>query len=632
MGLEHITAKELLRRYKAEGKRKFTKVSLSDQSLRGADLRGVEFIKSSIRGCDLQDANLENSNFIETSFGTSIRQHVLILVYKSSQLAEIPISREDFGFSLLFPCLWLYGVSVGFLIITFFLIQMILSSIIGFLTGVLGYRQVFVSILLNSIPLSMVTSLLVLDIKRTLNFYTENRVKSICINLMNANFENVVFSKSKISNCDFSNSRLVDCRIENSEIENSVFTNSHLKGLSLRDSRLFNSKFSISDKILRLLTTLDGRKEEYRGYDLSGFDLSNANLKEADLNGAKLISTNLNHANLESATLDNCDARGIQLMSSNLKKSSLFAIDLSAACLKYADIRQANLAASRVMGVDFSEANLSGACISDWQISSTCFRKVKCSHIFLEFSYQLKRYMTRVPANEKDFLKRGEFEDNISQVYRLMARILQYGPEYMDEIRKEISSVEKSSENNQAFREDLDRLKKMVDTFENNVLPGSTRNVIFAQAVNSFFGDVMSGEINKKNIDGSMGGDSIVQSGRDISNSNINQDTSSPGSIQKEDFRENILQALNQALKVIGDSQLSDMQKEEVISYMESAKKEANKEVPRKERIAQNLEWFKESMKSLDGTTDSVKNLVDKLKEPCIILTRLLSMAFPLLP
>jgi len=632
MRIERITSEELLRRYEIGGVRRFTGISISNQSFRGVDLSGIEFVKSSIRGCDFQDTNFENSSFIESSFGISFRQHILMLVYRDNQIFDIPISVNSFGFLLLFPFLWLYGVSIVFLAITSGLIGDIWSIFWNWLGGTIEYRQALVSMLLYSIPLFMVTALLVFDIKRTFDSYFKRRTESVCTNLRNANLSNVVFCKSKIFNCDLSNSRLIGSSIENSEIENSIFLSSNLKGLSLRGSRLFNSQFSISDKILRLLTTLDGREEDYRDCDLSGFNFSYANLKGANLSGAKLIGTNLSHANLTSVILDSCDARGAKFDSSILKRSSLFAIDLSAGCLINADVRDANLAASRVMGVDFSGADLSGACISDWQISNTKFEKVKCTHVFLEFSYQLKEYMTRVPANEQEFLESREFENNVSQVYRLMARILQYGPEYIDEIKKEISFAEKSSKNDQSFRESLDRLKKLVDTFENRVL-SKPKGDLFMQVINSFYGDVMSGETNKKTAGGNIGGDNTIRAGRDISNSSgFYQDASLSWSTQEENSREDILQTLDQILELLSNSKLSDSQKKEVIAYVDSAKQETGKEVPKKERITQNLEWFKESLESLNGTTDAVKSLITKLRVPWATLTRFLSITIPFLP
>ncbi|WP_008310682.1 pentapeptide repeat-containing protein [Leptolyngbya sp. PCC 6406] len=618
LGLEPITAEELLRQYD-KGKRKFRSIYLANQSLRGKELSGINFLHSTIQGCDFQDTNLENSTFTKSNIGISPRQHLLMTVYTHIEIDDIPFSDADFLLSLPFPIVWTMGLLLIFIAISIPIAEGAVSILGGFLSGVIG--------------ILIISTLLIMDIRRTILEYKKRRRKSTCNNFIRSNLNNACFEESHIENCDFSYTKSSSISINRCSVRHSKFLDFSFKEISLRHSLLSFVEFpiSISEKALRLLTTLDGRNEDYQGYNLSGFNLADAKLQGADLSNAKLVSANLEKASLHSSKLNNCDMRNANLNFAQLEGADLFAADLSAASLVGANLERANLAASRVIGVNFSDANLSGACISDWQMSNANFKNIKCNHIYLEFSYRDQQYMTRVPANENDYLKDKEFEDNISQVYSMMAQVLQYGSEYASEIKRELQLIEDLSPNKQGFQVSLDRLKILVDSFDKKIsnLPGNP--IVIQQLLNNIGGNFsMPGNFVKNSGDNSH--DNIIQADTISGNARVNQSTSASWSPQEENTKGDILKSLDQILGLIATSDLAEAEKKEAASYIEAAKQETQKETPKQERIAGNLKWFKETLESLDTATDSAKNLMGKLKGPWSVLVKAAGLTIPFLP
>ena len=636
MGMRRITAKKFLALYQRDGVRRFKDIAVSNQSFRGEDLSGIEISDSQINGCDFQGTNLTNSRFINTTFGVSFRQHFLILVYESIRPNDIPFSNREFLFSLIYPVFWIYGISIFlFLIISQFIIKIPSSIFAEFLSGKTNFIDFIAWIgVILAIP-SIIFAVLFFNIRGLLINYKARKEKSICNNFKKSNLENSSFSKAIIKNCDFNSAKLVNVSIRDSDLQYSSFWDSNIKGLSLRGSSLSNNRFSLSEKILDLMTTLNGKQEDYRDLDLSSLNLSEVNLYGADLSGSRLISSNFENANLEAAILERCDARNINLTGANLNHAVLFAIDLSAANLSSSTLNHCNLAASRIMGANFSGADLTGACISDWQISGTKFNRVQCAYIFLEYSYLSKEFRTRVPSEEGEYLKNNEFEENISQIYEVMAKVLQFGPQYVDEIKKELIFIEQDFQGDQEFQDSIDRLKTLIDAFEQQIgdASRSSYNINIGQVLTSLFGGIenMSGEINKKTT-GGMSNDNIIQSDIIQGSSRIHQSSSSSSSSLDAASIGQIIDALNQILKSVSESSIPENQKEEIQPYIEAAKKEAEKDKPKKERIAQNLDWFKDSMESLNTATESTQSLITKLKEPCKLLAKALGLAFSFFP
>jgi hypothetical protein len=87
------------------------------------------------------------------------------------------------------------------------------------------------------------------------------------------------------------------------------------------------------------------------------------------------------------------------------------------------------------------------------------------------------------------------------------------------------------------------------------------------------------------------------------------------------------VELLNQILFLIQSANLPPDIAEEAKSYANLAKKEAEKNEPNKARIVGNLEGATDLLKKMSNTTDAVKDLISKLKDPIIKLAGWLGIA-----
>ncbi|MBE9099455.1 ATP-binding protein [filamentous cyanobacterium LEGE 07170] len=139
-------------------------------------------------------------------------------------------------------------------------------------------------------------------------------------------------------------------------------------------------------------------------------------------------------------------------------------------------------------------------------------------------------------------------------------------------------------------------------------------------------GDIMS--------EGSFNSNEITQTGNigvginqgSIDAENIAGAVYNSSSIEIE--KKEVLEALETIIKILNSSSLNEEEKEDTTSCIETAKREVEKEIPKKEKIIKNLEWFKETVESLNDSTEAVQGIVSKLKGPCIVLAKALNLSF----
>ncbi len=168
---------------------------------------------------------------------------------------------------------------------------------------------------------------------------------------------------------DFSHAKLKFARLIRANLRNVNFSGANLEGANFIGADLRNSNFvgtNLENAFLRTaqLQQADLRKADLRGVDFEGAKLCKADLSEADLRMADCRGVNFSHANFRSADLEGADLRGTALHSANF--------------------HEANLTAAQVIGANFSQAILTGACVEDWNISSsTRLSTVICQYVYL---------------------------------------------------------------------------------------------------------------------------------------------------------------------------------------------------------------------------------------------------------
>ncbi len=179
---------------------------------------------------------------------------------------------------------------------------------------------------------------------------------------------------------------------QGSDLRKSVFVEAKLKGTNFIGSRktptnlthirwhkaidldyaVFFRYFQMrSHRFINLLTTLDGREQ-----DFSGFDLEDVNLAGARLQGANFCNAYLNNA-----------------------------------ILKGAELLKANLINTQCIGTDFTGAHFTGACLEAWNIDDTTeLKDAECDYVFLKERPDRYGNRERRPHNPDKVFQTGDFE------------------------------------------------------------------------------------------------------------------------------------------------------------------------------------------------------------------------------
>lgn len=126
--------------------------------------------------------------------------------------------------------------------------------------------------------------------------------------------------------------------------------------------------------------------------DLTGTDLKMANLRLAILTRAKLSGADLTGAFLVLGNLNEADLRKANLNGVNLRMAYLGGTQLGEANFSEANLSGVNLEKAQAVDTDFNKAILTGACLQEWQISSTTnLNKVTCDYVYMRPNQQDRR-------------------------------------------------------------------------------------------------------------------------------------------------------------------------------------------------------------------------------------------------
>jgi uncharacterized protein YjbI with pentapeptide repeats len=234
---------------------------------------------------------------------------------------------------------------------------------------------------------------------------------------------------------------LTECHLAKADLENVNFRTTYLNGTDLSQANLKNANLSPAGLSTVKFTgaNLSGarlQESDLRGVDFSGACLSKANLRGANLSEARFKGTLIRAADFTRASLNNADFRGVQvignppegrsilavislrpifpgafLTEANFSQVDLNGVNFIMADLSRADFTEANLSSTQLLHTNLSGAKLTGACIENWQISSsTVLDDVKCDYIFRSYDSENRQFSGRLPVKSEDTFAPGEFE------------------------------------------------------------------------------------------------------------------------------------------------------------------------------------------------------------------------------
>lgn len=83
-----------------------------------------------------------------------------------------------------------------------------------------------------------------------------------------------------------------------------------------------------------------------------------------------------------------------------------------------------------------------------------------------------------------------------------------------------------------------------------------------------------------------------------------------------------VIKCFEEIETLLRNSSIQESEKQEAIGYLEKAKGETQKEPPKKEKVAMNLQLMAQTIKDASGTVEATKSLLEKIQP---IITKLIS-------
>ncbi|BBD61266.1 rfrA pentapeptide repeat-containing protein [Nostoc sp. HK-01] len=158
----------------------------------------------------------------------------------------------------------------------------------------------------------------------------------------------------------------------------------------------------------------------FDGADLKHTDFRETNLTRTSFKGA----TGLDLARLQGTILDDPKVRKL-LTTNDGKEEDFTGANLQGANLQGADLREAILVKAQLLDADLSGALLTDACIQDWNINyNTRFQNVECKRVYLKLNQKGRFYEPKPDSGE---FQPGEFEKWITDVRDTIDLIFQNG-------------------------------------------------------------------------------------------------------------------------------------------------------------------------------------------------------------
>jgi len=251
------------------------------------------------------------------------------------------------------------------------------ASIFGVSEGIQGIEDKFListQIASGLLAMALISFSCYLSSRTIANDKKYALIYQICINLTSTAGTN--FKSVDLTDTDFTGASLKHANLRQANLSRVCW----FQAKCLQQARL-EGTYLENRSIQLLVTTKDGRKQNYDYYDLK-----NINLQGALLSDASLIGANLSGANLREADLSR----------TKLVKAQLYRADLTSVCI-------------------------TGAFIQDWAIATdTYLDQIKCEYIHMRLPTSDNPDAWRKPDNREEKFKEGDFSDFIAPIIKTL--------------------------------------------------------------------------------------------------------------------------------------------------------------------------------------------------------------------
>lgn len=211
-----------------------------------------------------------------------------------------------------------------------------------------------------------------------------------------------------------------------------------------KNAALKDERYLLVHKISLFLASIGGTQfcsanltnADFTGAFLKSSDFRNANLHRT----CWFQSTGLEYARVDGTYLENTvirqlvtskdgreqnydqmNLRGLNLDNAQLAGASLIGADLSGATMRNADLSKAKLMQAQLYGADLTGTCLTGAFIQDWAIAlDTCLEKISCEYIYMRLPTSDNPDAWRKPDNRDELFKEGDFSDFIAPIIKTL--------------------------------------------------------------------------------------------------------------------------------------------------------------------------------------------------------------------
>ena len=376
----------------------FSGQNLRGRSFKGQNLAGANFNGADIRGADFSWANLTDANFTNVHAGVSQKWIISVgLLLLSLVLSALSPSLIVAMLVTIFIIIFLtintfkYNYTTNGRILTITSALAILGSIALVLAVVLYLVITQIASLSVVIAGAIPVIVGILGLVYVVLVGSESGILSTANNdvggfislskaIINELLKNTItntggtsFHAANLTNADFQNASLKYTNFGKANV-------THAKWFQAKnlDRARVGMTYLQNSKVRTLLSTGQGKKKNFDGFNLRSVNLQGANLTDASFIGA----------------------------------------DLSKANLQDADLSRVKLKQTQLDGTDFTGATLTGAFIEDWNISTdTKFDGVRCEYVYMRLPTQDNPDPHRKPDNMQEVFAPGEFGDFIKPIF-----------------------------------------------------------------------------------------------------------------------------------------------------------------------------------------------------------------------